>query len=133
MNYASADPYHSLLKLKFCVRYLLYAEELFARVAREQDLKRNPATARWFAVCSMTLQIHAAVAVWCRKLPQVPFLGGPRVIIYLVLCGRRIGPGGWYLTYPRDKPDLFITRPLMRPFCPYSKKASSYRGAYWLP
>ena len=45
--------------------------------------------------------------VRCQKLP-VLLLRGPRVILFFGLLGRRIGPGGWYLTYPgHNNPDFF--------------------------
>ena len=33
---------------------------------------------------------------------------GPQCYYYFVLIGRRIGPGECYLTYPGDKPVLFL-------------------------
>ena len=61
--------------------------------------------------CGRALPLFNAVVVHdvrCRKLPVLLFRG-PRVTFFLKLFGRRIGPGGWYLTYPGgDKPDLFF-------------------------
>ena len=61
--------------------------------------------------CGRALLLFNAVVVHdvrCRKLPVLLFRG-PRVTFFFKLFGRRIGPGGWYLTYPGgDKPDLFF-------------------------
>ena len=61
--------------------------------------------------CGRALRLFNVVLhhVRCQKLPVLLLRGPPGDIrVIFGIFGRRIGPGGGYLTYPGDGPDVFL-------------------------